>query len=118
MENFFIENEFCHDLEDLIRIRDLENDDAIINLNDDWSCSIELSILEPMIKVTLKSIFKLLFDSNEERFSDNESDDKNILKALKESIDFEKLNLLIPKYYYPSNKKEIVTKQDLIDFIS
>ncbi len=120
MENFFIDDNFCSDLEDLIRVCDLEDDNAIANLEEDWTCKIELTDLEPIFKVDAKKLCELLCDCNEERLGENfdNRDEEKLIKAITESCDFEKLKELLPKYYYPNRKFETITKADLIEYVS
>ena len=97
-------------------IEDITND--IENLNNNWSIEIELADLEPCIKIDLKRLFELIYDDNEERFGEDfdDSDELKIKNCLRESIDFDKLNDLMPKYYYPNGETLTITKQDLIDY--
>jgi len=113
LENFFYEDEFHTDLESLI----ITIGDDFEDFKDDWSIKVELTDLEPIFDVTVNNLCSLLADANEERLNldEEEYEEKAIKKALSESIDFEKLNSLLPKYHYPNSKFEIITKQDLID---
>lgn len=110
-ENFFYEDEFHTDLESLISTIG----DDFEDFKDDWSIKVELTDLEPIFDVTVNSLCSLLADNNEERLTDNFEEEENIKKALSESIDFEKLKSLLPKYCYPNGKFEVITKQDLLD---
>lgn len=113
MENFFINDKFYMDLCDLI-----DDLDGIDNLSEDWKVKVELSDLEPIFKVDAKKLLEILCDCNEERLGEDfdTRDEERILKAIKESCDFEKLKELLPNLYYPNNKFHIITKQDLIDY--
>ena len=117
MENFFYDDEFCGDLSNIMDLIDIEDPKE---LNDDWTCKIELAKLEPIFKVDANNVFTLLCDSNEERLGEDfdSREEARILKAIAESFDFEKLKELLPKYYYPSNEFKTITKQDLIDYCS
>ena len=115
MENFFYDDRFCGDLSDLMDVFDIEEPK---NLKDDWTCKVEMSELEPCIKLNAKKLLEILINENEERFGENfdASDEDKIMKCLTDSIDFDKLKDLMPKYYYPQSKFKVVTKQDLIDY--
>jgi hypothetical protein len=114
MENFFIEETFHSDLESLIAWMD--NTD-VEELPDNWEQKVELSDLEPIFDVNVDNLCQMLADCNEDRLNldEEEYEEKAIKKALSESIDFNKLNSLLPKYYYPNGKFAIITKQDLIN---
>lgn len=114
MENFFNEETFHTDLDSLISYMD---DIDIETLPDDWSIKVELSDLEPIFDVTVDNLCQMLADCNEERLNLDEEDyeEKAIKKALSDSIDFDKLKSLLPKYYYPNGKFAVITKQHLID---
>jgi hypothetical protein len=117
MENFFYEDTFCSDLADLAELFDIDEDN-VNDLKDDWQQRVELSELEPIFKIDADNLCQLLADANEDRLSDEFNEEAKVLKALKESIDFDRLNTLLPKLYYPSNKFEIVTKADFVDFLT
>ena len=115
MENFFYEEEFCGDLGDLMDYFDIEEPK---HLKDDWTCKIEMAELEPCIKLNVKQLYEMLMNQNEERFGENfdNDDEAKIIKCLSDSIDFDKLKELMPKFYYPNGVKKVVTKQDLIGY--
>ncbi len=117
MENFFIEDKFCYDLDCLISHLDLDETDEIEALEEDWSIDVEQGELEPMFILTANKIAEMLFNHNEERYSEEGKEDEKIIKALKDCVDFEKLNSLIPKMYYGGNTVKI-TKADLLEYIS
>lgn len=70
--------------------------------------------LEPIFQVDAEMLCELLVDANEDRLTVDGDEETDILKALKESIDFDKLNELLPKLYYPNNKFAVITKADLL----
>jgi 5'-deoxynucleotidase YfbR-like HD superfamily hydrolase len=109
MKNFFVEENFYSDY--LERFKE----DEIKSLPDDWTERIELSDLEPIFQVDADNLCQLLADANEDRLTENDGEEEEIKKALKESIDFEKLKELLPKYYYPNGTFKTITKQDLLD---
>jgi hypothetical protein len=114
MENFFYEDTFCYDIEDLAAVLDI-NEDNVNALKDDWQVKVELSNLEPIFKINAENLCELLADANEERLSEDFDEEEKVLKALKECIDFDKLKNSLPKLHYPNNNFEIVTKQDMVE---
>lgn len=122
MENFFIEEEFCHDLDDVIRICDLEYNCSISELEEDWSIEVEESELQKIFTLTKDFVVNALIEKTdrwEERFPE-ESDNlfERIKNAFEQSIDFEKMNILLPELYYPNGKKFKITKKDLLEYIA
>ena len=115
MENFFVEDRFMNSIEDLIFHLEIDEEN-VHELSDDWQEKVEISELEPIFKVDADILCQLLADSNEDRLTEDFEEETNVLNALKESIDFEKLNSLIPKLYYPSGKYEVITKKDILDY--
>lgn len=115
MENFFYNDSFCTDIGDLIDI--LEIDDPNI-LKDDWQVRVEMSDLEPIFNIDADNLCQLLADANEDRLSEDFDEEAKVLKALQDSIDFEKLKEALPKLYYPNNKFETITKADLVEWFS
>jgi chemotaxis methyl-accepting protein methylase len=71
-----------------------------------------------MFKVDVDFLAESLYDANEERYSEDAPQDLDVKKALNECIDFEKLNSMIPKLWYPNGKFQLITKADLLEFIN
>jgi hypothetical protein len=117
MEHFFYEDNFCLDLDDMVDILDV-NEDNVNELDDDWFVKVELSDLESIFNIDAENLCQLLADANEDRLSEDFDEEAKVLKAIKESIDFDKLNGALPKLYYPNNRFEIVTKIDLVEWFS
>lgn len=122
MENFFIDENFCSDLDDLIRIYDLEDDNAIPELDEDWSVEVEESELQKIFTLKKEFVVSAIIektDTWEERFpEDSDRLFEEIKKAIEQSIDIEKMNSLLPELYYPNGKKFKITKKDLLEYIS
>lgn len=117
MENFFYDDTFCSDLDDLANVFDIDEDNAN-ELQDDWQVKVEMSDLEPIFNIDADNLCQLLADANEDRLSEDFDEEARVLKALKEIIDFEKLKEALPKLYYPNNKFETITKADLVKWFS
>jgi len=117
MEHFFYEDTFCSDWEDLVNAFDIDENN-VNELKDDWQIRVEFADLEPIFNVDANSLCQLLADNNEDRLSEDFDEEAKVLKALKETIDFEKLKEALPKLYYPNNKFEIITKADLVEWFS
>lgn len=122
MENFFIDDSFYREVEDYLIDTEME-EEQVKSLPDDWQRKVQLANLEKMIKVNdnfIVDIMVLLCDANEDRFPEEDFNGKlygQIKQALKESIDLNKLNSLMPELYYTSKETAILTKQDLLDAI-
>lgn len=117
MENFFYDDSFCIDLDKLADLCGIDEEN-VNELKDDWNAKIELTDLEPIFTTNAEDLCQLLADNNEDRLSEDFDEKEKVLKALTESIDFEKLNNLLPKLYYPNNKFETVTKSDMVEWFS
>ena len=117
MEDFFYEDTFCSDLEDLANVFYIDEDN-VNELKDDWQVKVELSDLEPIFDVDADYLCQLLADANEDRLSEDFDEEVKVLKALKETVDFEKLKEALPKLYYPNGKYEIITKSKLVEWFS
>ena len=117
MENFFLDDRFCSDLEDLANKLEIDEDN-IKDLEDDWIMKVELTNLEPIFKVDAEILCQLLAYANEDRLSEDYTEKKTILQALKESVDFEKLTEMLPKKHYMNGNFKTITKYDLVDWFS
>lgn len=67
MENFFFDDRFCGELSDLMDIFDIDSEN-INQLEEDWSCMVEETTLEPIFKTNAKDLCELLCSHNEDRF--------------------------------------------------
>lgn len=121
MENFFYNDKFYGDLDDLISDLDLGNDGAIALLEETWKIEVEDSKLEKIFKLEEKFVINAVLeqtDTWEERFpEDSDHTFEQIKKAIKGSIDIDKLNSLLPELYYLNGEKFEITKQDLLNHI-
>ena len=114
MENFFYEDEFYSELSDLLDRLDL-NDEDIADLPDDYKLECKESVLEPLVTLTSDWVSENI---SEERFpEDNDSISYKVSKAL-EQIDFTKANEMMPKLYYATRTKFVITKKDILDYIN
>jgi hypothetical protein len=113
MINFIYDEIFCSDLGDLAEIYSID-EDYVHELPNDWQVKVELTDLEPIFEVDAESLCQLLADANEDRLSEDFNVEAKVIKALKESIDFEKLQQTLPKLCYPNRKYETITKADLV----
>lgn len=124
MENFFVDDKFHSDLESLMSDMGINDDDDIKALEEDWSVDCEESTLEKMFQVDEKFIVDSIVcqtDKWEDRFPDPDNDEREfaqIKKAIRESVDIEKMNSLLPELYYPNGKKFKITKKDLLEYCS
>lgn len=110
---YAIDDRFYSEIQDIAE--DLEYDFLIAQADDftveAYECDLErIGFLDGSV------ISERVFD--EDRFTEEMADDQEkIAKILDENIDFDKINSLLPKLWYASNRKVIFTKQELIDEI-
>lgn len=109
MENFFIDNEFYDDLCSYMESRELEED----NIPDDWSELAVYGDLQPMYKFDLDWIFDRL---NEERDDEEGNGGGALIKIFNDNINFDAINEAMPKFWYATKNKFVITKQDLLDY--
>lgn len=113
-ETYYYNDNFYFDFESLSE--DLfETEEEIRALPDDYELKVNLCELEPIVVFTAEKIAEHTVD--EERYSEDGCDREvqRIIDALKESVDFEKLNSLIPKLWFPSKRFITFKKQDFIN---
>lgn len=115
MENFFYDEDFCADLDDLAQRLDIDEDN-VNNISDSWIEKVELTDLEPIFDITAESLCQILADTNEDRLTEDFDEEERVLNALRQSIDFDKLKDLLPKLHYPNGKFIIVNKVDLLEW--
>lgn len=119
MENFFIEDKFYNDIESLLIDFEIDEDN-IAELPDDWSQEVILGTLEPVFDLNQESFERMLYGwFGDDRMPEDwdEKLENKITEAIRQSVDFEKLSNLLPKFYYGYGEKAIITKQDLLEYI-
>lgn len=115
-ENFFKYDKFYSDFDDLLSELEIDELEDAKNLPDDYSIECHESRKEPIVRLDAAWILERI---DEERFpeEDNDRTSSKIAKILKEHIDFDKINSLMPELYYEDRKKFVITKQDIINYV-
>lgn len=113
-EAFHIDEDYYADMDSFVCTFD---EQEINDLDDDWAVEAYECESQPIHVFTPENIIQTI---NEERFSENNAEDEyeRIIKILSDNIDFEKLNSLIPHLNYGTRKKFLITKHDLLEYIS
>lgn len=116
IENFFYDDRFCTDIDDLMFELDID-EEVLLDLDDDWEIECEETTFEKMFVVEKQFVVDAIVSQTdlwEDRFPE-ESDDlfKKIKKAVADAINIDKLNEGIPSLYYPNGKYFKITKKDL-----
>lgn len=106
MENFFYDDEFYHDLSDLLDQLDID-ENTVNDLEEDYALSCNESVLEPVVKLTPDFIMDCI---DEERFPENlDGIHSKTYGIIENNIDFEKLNqnftTLVESHSLLQNKK-------------
>jgi len=123
MENFFVDEDFYTDIEGYLAHLELEQDD-VEALPDNFEQETELSTLEPVCEIYEDWLHKVIIEQIIDNYEDRISADDGVLKEVEEkikvalhaSINIDKINEGVPKYYYPNGTKGKITKQDLLDY--
>ena len=71
--------------------------------------------LEPIGVLSVDLLTELLMDKWEDRQSEDGLEYDKIEKVIKENIDFDKINELLPKLYYPNGKEITFTYEQLME---
>lgn len=115
-KNFCVDHWFFKRLNDFLMSQlDMDNLCEIQYLSDEWSCEFQLTSKKPVFQLTFKELKEWLSRKCGYDRWPKDLGNEIIDEALKQSIDIDKLNALIPKLWYPNGKFVTVTKQDLID---
>ncbi len=110
MENFFYDDEYYHSIEDLIDENDLE--DLIQDAPDDWKIEVYQGIEQPAIKLSVDWIIDRISAEN----LTNDGDVwEEVERVLSRNIDFERINARMPRLWFISREKHVITKQDILD---
>ena len=103
------EDKYYEDFSDLVEDLDVESleEGDIIECED---CS-----LEPIMQLDADKLLDCTESYWEERTSENGDEYEKILKVFEDNLDFEKLNSLLPKLWYPNGKEIIFTYEQIIE---
>jgi len=115
-ENFFVNDAFYRYLSDY-REQELESEygDDLEDMPDDWEEEIHLGKVEKIFELNPRKLAGILLDTYDDALpEDYDRAEDEILKAVTASVDFEKLNSMLPSLYYASGKKAKITKADLL----
>ena len=122
MENFFANDEFYSELEDYIEDIWDNHEQAILDLPEDWKDEVIVGSKEKIFVITMDRVVDFIMshtDTWEDRFpEDSDRTMEKIEKAIRSSVDIEKMNDGLPFLYYPSKEKATLTKKDLVDYIN
>lgn len=116
-ENFFYQDEYYSTIDDFMDELFSNDKEHVATLADNKEFVCNTSKLSPIWQFDADSITESIDD---ERFSERNVDDefRSISKILSDNIDFENINSLIPKLYYPSKETFVITKKDLLDWFN
>ncbi len=107
---YAIDDRFFTEAQDIAEYLEYE---FLVEQADDFTVEAYECDLETIGFLSGEIIAERAFD--EDRFSEEMYDDQEkISKILDANIDFEKINSLLPKLWYPSDRKVIFTKAELI----
>jgi len=107
---YAIDDRFFSEVQDIAEHLEYE---FLVEQTDDFTVEAYECYLENIGFLNGETIAERVFD--EDRFSENmDEDQERIAKILDANIDFEKINSLLPKLWYPSDRKVIFTKAELI----
>ena len=107
---YAIDDRFFSEVQDIAEYLEY---DFLIEQTDDFTVEAYECDLETIGFLSGEIIAERAFD--EDRFSEEMDDDQEkISKILDANIDFEKINSLLPKLWYQSDRKVIFTKAELI----
>lgn len=116
MYNFFVDDKFYSEIEDYLIDAEIDEDN-IGEVSDQWEQEIFLSKKEKLVDMNKDFVADAICNATE-RFDDRFPEDSDsifeeIKNAVIRSVDFEKLNDLIPSLYYATGEKSKLTKKDL-----
>ena len=105
---YYNEN-FYHELSDLVADIDLD----MLKVGD--TITVEDCDLEPIGKLSVDLLTELLMDKWEDRQSEDRLEYDKVEKVIKENIDFDKINALLPELWYPNGKEITFTYEQLME---
>jgi hypothetical protein len=121
MENFFYDDIFCTDIEDLMWELGID-EETLLELEDTWEIECEETTLEKIFVVKKEFATDAILnktDTWEDRFpEDSDYLYKQIKTSIDNAIDIDKLNEGLPSLYYPNGKRFKINKSDLVGWVS
>jgi len=109
---YYYNENFYDEISDIVEDWDFEQ------VGESFTLKVENCTLEPIIELSAELIADSLEGDLEERHSEHDAEDElnKIIRALKENIDFEKLNSDMPKLWYPNSTFIYLSKAELLSF--
>lgn len=111
MENFFYEDKFYSDLEDLASDMEIY-EDTVQALPENWEITCMACESQKLVTLDADWIIERI---DSERFPEESDRTEARLKKSLATIDFNKVNELIPSVWYPMDKDFKITKSDLVE---
>ena len=115
-EMYYYNDNFYNQIVDIID--DLDFKESPEELPDDFQLEYQECQLEVVHDFNLDRLVEILHDHNEDRYTDdddwNEQVDDKLRQTLEHYIDFETIQLDLPKLWYPQKQKLYLNKQDII----
>jgi hypothetical protein len=105
---YYNEN-FYDELSDLVADLDLEM------FKEGDTITVEDCDLEPIGKLEPEQLTEWIMDQWEERQSEDGFEYDKVEKVIKENIDFDKINSLLPKLWYPNGKEITFTYEQIME---
>lgn len=114
MENFFYNDNFFSDIDTLMCYLDLDDEQSIIALENDWYIQVGLTTPRPIIQYNSYMLTGLVQDDD---LSEDQEELETLRKILEKEINFDKINKLVPELCYLNGKTEMITKEYLLEYI-
>lgn len=110
---YYYNEKFYYEVEEIVDDLDLDE------MNEGDTIKVFDCNEEPIHTFSADIIAELIRDSQEERYSedDSEAEHEAIVKILSENIDFDKINSEIPTLWYPQKTFKLYSKAELLSFL-
>lgn len=113
MEKFFVDDRPFSTMEDFIEyMGNLDRDE--IESTPDTIVRLDLTKPEPFMKFDLDFIKEAIYDSCEERMSEDADEVDKLEKILQKHINFEAINAEMPILYYTDGRYEEITHREIL----
>lgn len=102
---------FFEDLYDLLEHLDITKED-VVGKPDDYCLCVNVCKLEPIFHFDADFIADCIDDERCSEYGDEKHD---VAVILAREIDFDKINSLMPKLWYPTSEKAIFSKEEILN---